>query len=154
MKIGIISDTHGRLPDKVLEIFKSVELIIHAGDVGNPNILTDLQTIAPVEAVYGNTDTYPLVSQLRAIEFFTAADLKFNLVHNLGSHKRYLYELFKLDKRVDIVIHGHTHRIEDITFNDVRFINPGSPNMPRGSGQGSVAILTVSEEIGVEFKYL
>lgn len=154
MKIGIISDTHGRLPGKVFDIFKSVELIIHAGDIGNPDIITDLQTIAPVEAVYGNMDTYPLVSQLRAKEFFTVANVKFNIVHNLGSHKRYLYELFKLDKQVDIVIHGHTHRIEDVTYNEVRFINPGSPGLPRGSGQGSAAILTLKDEIKVEFKYL
>ena len=154
MLIGVISDTHGTLPDKVLDIFKPVELIIHAGDIGHPGIIHKLQSIAPVEAVYGNTDTYPLVSQFRSQVFFSVKGTCFNIVHNLGSHKRYLFELFKMDKKADIVIHGHTHKPEDILFNNVRFINPGSPAMPRGSGQGSVVLLTLADEITVEFKYL
>jgi len=55
VRLGIISDTHGKLPPEVFEVFEAVDHIFHAGDVGSENILTDLEALAPVTAVYGNT---------------------------------------------------------------------------------------------------
>ncbi|RUM87908.1 MAG: YfcE family phosphodiesterase, partial [Thermodesulfatator sp.] len=56
MKTGIISDTHGTLPEKVLDIFQGVDLILHAGDIGSLHIIKELGSIAPVKAVHGNMD--------------------------------------------------------------------------------------------------
>jgi putative phosphoesterase len=60
MKIGLISDTHGHLPGKVHDAFKTVDLILHAGDIGSQDIINELETIAPVYAVHGNIDGWPL----------------------------------------------------------------------------------------------
>ena len=71
MRLGIISDTHGMLRPEVFEAFSGVDRILHAGDVGNAGILTDLQALAPVTAVYGNTDGAELrrsLPQVAALE--------------------------------------------------------------------------------------
>ena len=65
MRLGIISDTHGLLRPQVFDLFKEVDHILHGGDVGKPEILTDLETLAPVTAVYGNVDDRELRSRDR-----------------------------------------------------------------------------------------
>ena len=66
MKIGLISDTHGLLRSTVFDYFRQVDLILHAGDIGGRDILTALEAIAPTKAVYGNTDNFPLATELPA----------------------------------------------------------------------------------------
>ena len=63
MQIGIISDTHGNLPSQVFSIFKGVDYIFHAGDIGSQSIIGDLENLCPVFAVYGNIDTWPVISK-------------------------------------------------------------------------------------------
>ncbi|HEM49017.1 MAG TPA: metallophosphoesterase [Caldithrix sp.] len=155
MKVGVIADTHNQIPGKVFAIFSGVNLIIHAGDVGQNNILTDLQTIAPVKAVFGNMDQYPLVSDLKRFEIFQLDEYKICLTHIIGSHKTFAYELFKQNIKVDVVIHGHTHRAEDVVYNKIRFLNPGSASQPRSGSRGSVGILVIGkEEMNFELYYL
>src|SRR5215216_190570 len=60
MKVGLISDTHGKLRNEVFEVFAGVNLVLHAGDIGSIDIITALQTIAPVKAVHGNTDDFAI----------------------------------------------------------------------------------------------
>ena len=60
MRLGLIADTHGWLRPEVFEVFRDVDLILHAGDVGPPDLLTELQAVAPVTAVWGNTDGFEL----------------------------------------------------------------------------------------------
>ena len=64
-KIGIISDTHGVLPYKIHEVFEGVDQIIHAGDIGSEDIITELEVIAPVSAVFGNTDNYAIRKKIK-----------------------------------------------------------------------------------------
>lgn len=141
MRIGLISDTHNQLPSSVFSIFKDVELILHAGDIGSDDILIQLQSIAPVRAIYGNMDTFPLVSQLRRIEFFEIDDTRFCMIHAIRSPKSFGFELFKMKRVVNIVVYGHTHTPSKTLFNKVLFINPGSASSPRHGLKGSVAIL-------------
>ena len=143
MKIGIISDTHNHLPDPVFDIFSDIDLIIHAGDIGSENIITELQTIAPVRAVFGNMDKFPLVSNLKRMDLFTLDGCRICLTHIIGTHKTFAYELFKMNLTVDAVIHGHTHRAENIVFNNIRFLNPGSISQPKSGSRGSVGILNI-----------
>ncbi len=143
MKIGLISDTHGHLPGDVFTIFSEVDLIIHAGDVGSENILTDLQAIAPVTAVYGNMDHSLPAGKLPRIAFIKAEELLLCVTHILNSPKSFAYELYKMNKKADVVIFGHTHRPEVQKYNDILFINPGSIVYPRDEGGPSVAMLTV-----------
>ncbi len=154
MKIGLISDTHGRLPAEVFEFFKDVDLILHAGDVGKAEVLTDLRTIAPVKAVYGNVDRFPLVSQLTRMEFVKVEKLWICLTHIVSSEKDFCFQLFKINKKVDVVVYGHTHRADKTDFDGTLFVNPGSAAQPRYTKKRSVALMVVSgSSVNVEFKF-
>ncbi len=154
MKVGLISDTHGRLAAEVFELFKEVELILHAGDIGSEDILVELKTIAPVKAVYGNSDRFPLVSRLKRVEFFKLEKFCACLTHIVSSPKTFAFQLFKMNKCADLVIFGHTHRAEQTRFKDTLFINPGSATQPRYGKARSVALLEIVEDdVKVEFKY-
>ncbi len=144
MKIGLISDTHGHLPADIFTIFSGVDLIIHAGDIGAENVLTDLRALAPVTAVYGNMDHSLPAGRLSRIAFIKAEELTLSVTHILNNPKSFAYELYKMNKKVDVVIFGHTHRPEVQKYNGILFINPGSIVYPRDEGGPSVAILTVN----------
>lgn len=143
MKIGLISDTHGHLPADVFTIFSDVDIIIHAGDIGSENVLVDLRALAPVTAVYGNMDHALPHSGLPRIAFIKADELTLCITHILNSPKSFSYELYKMNKKADVVIFGHTHRPEVQKYNEILFINPGSIAYSRDEGGPSVAILTV-----------
>jgi len=152
--IGLISDTHGVLPAEVFSLFDDVDLILHAGDVGREEVLIELGTIAPVIAVSGNTDRYPLAGKLKSKEFIERAGLKICLTHIMPSPKAYAFQLFKMNKKVDVVVYGHTHKPSQLVFNGILFVNPGSAVQPRHSKGRSVALLSVRDgRTQVEFKY-
>lgn len=154
MKIGILSDTHNVLPKEVFDYFAGAQYILHAGDIGGQEIITDLESIAPVFAVYGNMDSHPLVSSLKRVYFFKLAGLKFCLTHIIGSAKSFAYELFKMKNEADIVIYGHTHIAEKIDYSDIVFINPGSASSPKHGTSRSVAVLTIEDKkVEVDFFY-
>lgn len=147
MRIGIISDTHNELPAEVFPAFRDVEMILHAGDIGSESIITDLETIAPVRAIAGNTDTFPLVSRLRRIDFFTVHETRFCLIHAIRGVKAFAFELLKMKQEVDIVVYGHTHSPSEKEFNNILFLNPGSASSPRHSLNRSVGILNLEGDL-------
>src|SRR5262245_24471757 len=106
--IGLISDTHGLVRPEVFEAREGVERILHAGDVGGPQILTELQAIAPVHAVYGNTDS-PGQPGLSASVGLRLDGLTIHVSHGheLG---RPTVERLLLRYDADIVVYGHTHK--------------------------------------------
>jgi putative phosphoesterase len=119
--IGVISDTHGLLRPQAVQALHGVELIIHAGDIGNSQVLEALMQIAPVHAVRGNTDRGEW-----------AADLPLTRVVEVGGVLIYvLHELFTLDldpatAGLSAVIFGHSHAPHLERKNGVLFLNPGS----------------------------
>jgi hypothetical protein len=119
--IGVISDTHGLLRPQAVRALEGVELIIHAGDIGDPKILRRLARIAPVHAVRGNTDRADW-----------AADLPSTLMVEVGGIFIYvLHELFCLDldpaaAGIKAVIYGHSHHPHLEHKNGVLYLNPGS----------------------------
>jgi len=90
MKIGLISDTHGKLPEDVFNVFKKVDLILHAGDIGNFNILKRLKELAPVYAVYGNIDNYSVASRLPLKISFKLEEVQILMMHNIGNIRSFL----------------------------------------------------------------
>lgn len=126
--IGVISDTHGLVRPELFDILKGVELIIHAGDIGGPEVLNALETIAPVKAVRGNIDRDQW-----------ADHIPHDLVIEYGSHRFYvLHELGLLDldpaaAEFSAVISGHSHRPLAETKNGVLYLNPGSAGPRRFS---------------------
>lgn len=142
-KIGLLSDTHGHLPGQIFEIFSGVDFIMHAGDIGGLEILSDLKALAPVRAVYGNMDSNPDYNKLSRIDFIEVENMTICMTHIVNSYKSFSYELFKLKRSADIVLFGHTHRAEKTQYKNILFINPGSVSYPRGGGKPSIAIMTI-----------
>jgi len=139
MKIGVISDTHGYLDPKVFELFAGVDHILHAGDIGYASLILELEGIAPVTAVNGNTD---MDLPFKETEVVTLEGRKF-LVHHIG-HPQQLSERAALRiqrERPDLFVFGHTHRRFDAPLGGTRFFNPGYSGKPKHGTDRSVAIL-------------
>ena len=121
MRIGIISDTHGLLRPQAERALQDVDLIVHAGDVGHPEVLTRLKRIAPVFAVRGNVDIEPWALQLPLTTVVEAGGASFYVLHNLQD-----LDLRPDAAKFDFVISGHTHQPEQSLHHGVHYLNPGS----------------------------
>ena len=133
--VGIISDTHGHLRPEVAEAFAGVDLIIHAGDIGNNEVLEALRTIAPVHAVRGNMDG-GWAHGLPATEVVGIGEVLIYVLHDA-----YLLDLDPAAAGFVAVINGHTHRAAIEKRKGVLFLNPGSASPY--SSTGTVALLQV-----------
>jgi putative phosphoesterase len=136
--VGVISDTHGELPEWVLQHFAGCRIILHAGDIGGAKILEALGAIAPVVAVRGNMDRGEWASALPPFEMLEIGASTTCLVHDIGS-----MDLDPSAAGVHIVIYGHTHRPLAEKRNGILFLNPGSAGWPRHGYCASVAILYI-----------
>jgi uncharacterized protein len=119
--IGLVSDTHGLLRDEALEALRGSELIIHAGDVGKPEILTALRQLAPVVAVKGNIDKGTWTSELPSTAIVEAGPVIVYVLHNIDE-----LDLDPAAAGFQIVVSGHSHRPSSATRSGVLYINPGS----------------------------
>jgi len=139
MKLGVISDTHGFLDPKIPGLFAGVEHILHAGDVGPHSLLLELEAIAPVTAVIGNTDTW---LNLKLTELAEICGRKF-LVHHIVDPHALTDDLKGLIERAkpEVIIFGHTHKPFCETRGGVLFFNPGYAGKQRFALERSVAIL-------------
>ena len=141
--IGLISDTHGLVRPGVHEALKGVEMILHAGDVGGPEILEELQLIAPVRAVFGNTDPpgMPRLSESINIE---VGGLRIHVSHGneVGSPTP---ERLAARYDSDVVIYGHTHRQLVTRLNGQLFVNPGAAGPRRFRLSASVGRMTIAD---------
>lgn len=119
--LGIISDTHGLLREEAVRALRGSELIIHAGDVGSPEIITTLQSLAAVIAVKGNTDKGAWTSILPATAIAEARSATIYVLHDLND-----LDLDPVTAGFQIVISGHTHRPTRLERSGVLYLNPGS----------------------------
>ncbi len=137
--VGVISDTHGWLRPAAIQALKGVDLIIHAGDVGKPDILEDLQAIAPVEAVRGNMDMDDWAYKLPETQLIEVGSVLLYVIHDV-----YKIDIKPAKAGVRAIIHGHTHKPSSIKdHNGVLYLNPGSATQPRFNSSASVAFLHV-----------
>jgi putative phosphoesterase len=121
MFLGIISDTHGLLRPEAELALQGVDLIIHAGDVGHPDVLAKLKRVAPVFAVRGNVDTAPWAQELPPTTMVQAGSAMFYVLHSLED----------LDLRPEaagfhFVVSGHSHQPAQVQSGGVIYLNPGS----------------------------
>jgi uncharacterized protein len=136
--VGVISDTHGLLRPEAVAALHASDLIIHAGDVGDPQILDRLRAIAPTHAVRGNVDTAAWATALPLTDLVQAGDLQIYVIHNLDD--------LDLDPKAAgfaAVISGHSHRPHAEIRNDVLYLNPGSAGPRRFTLPIAVARLEV-----------
>jgi putative phosphoesterase len=141
-RIGLISDTHGLVRPEVFEALDGVELILHAGDVGD-GVLEELATIAPVLAVYGNTDPTD-DPRLAAMIDRTIGGVRVHVSHGheLGSPTPERL-LAKYD--ADVIVYGHTHQQKIVESDGRLVVNPGAAGQRRFKLKPSVALLTIEE---------
>ncbi len=138
MKIGLISDTHGLLRPQALQALAGVERIIHAGDIGGPEVIEKLRDIAPVDAVRGNNDKGPWAAELPlglALEF---EGVGIHVVHDIKE-----MDVDPTAAGFHVVITGHSHKPAITQREDVLFVNPGSAGPRRFSLPVTVGYLSI-----------
>lgn len=119
-RIGVIADTHGLLRPEALRALKNSELIIHAGDIGKPEVLQALRSIAPVLAIRGNNDRAAWARDIPELLDLHVNGIKIHVIHNVN-------ELASdIANRFQAVVSGHSHRPSLDKRGDTLFVNPGS----------------------------
>jgi putative phosphoesterase len=141
MLVGLISDTHGLVRPEVFSALEGVELILHAGDVGGRGVLAELEVVAPVRAVYGNTDTpgEPGLSAELALKL-EGVTIHVSHGHELG---RPTVDRLLAKYAADVIVYGHTHRPLIERSGARLVINPGAAGPRRFDLKPSVARMTV-----------
>lgn len=127
-RLGVVSDTHGWLDPALLELFAGVDLIVHGGDVGNPQVLQQLQTVAPVLAVRGNIDGPPLSYDLPLVGTATWAGLRIVCLHIAGKPGRMTRAARAAieDLQPHVFVCGHSHLPIADTVGQTLWLNPGA----------------------------
>ena len=121
MIVGVISDTHGLLRPEALEALRGSEHIIHAGDIGSPEIIPRLEQIAPITAIRGNVDREPWTKRFPETEVVGLAGLSFYIIHDLNA-----IDLNPRAAGFAVVISGHSHQPKKEVKDGVLYFNPGS----------------------------
>jgi putative phosphoesterase len=145
--IGLISDTHGLMREDALRALEGSDLIVHAGDVGRPEILESLRTIARVVAVRGNIDIASWAAALPATAVVEAGPARLYVVHRIQDLD------FAAAADCNVVISGHSHQPGSHERGGVLYINPGSAGPRRFRLPITVAHLEVSG-LAVKFTQL
>jgi putative phosphoesterase len=141
--IGLISDTHGLMRPQALRALEGSDLIIHAGDVGDPEILEALKTLAPVFAVRGNVDTEPWALALPETEVVETDTATIYILHDVHA-----LDLDPVAAGFQIIVSGHSHKPARTENGGVLFLNPGSAGPRRFDLPVTVARLDVSQTPG------
>lgn len=134
--VGVIADTHGVLTTQAIEALQGVDLIIHAGDAEEIEVLEELAQIAPVEAVRGNVDWRPGLGKLPSSLVTQIGDTMIFTIHDLLE-----MDIDPAAAGFEVVIYGHSHRTEMRRRNGVLYLNPGSASFPRMGSERSIALL-------------
>lgn len=155
MKIGVISDTHiparaDKIPVEVLAAFKGVDMIVHAGDMVEPEVLEELKLVCKnVVAVSGNMDPVEIKKKYPETRVFKVGKFRVGLTHGWGPKDRIvdaMAEYFKNEK-LDLVIFGHAHCAINETRGGAIFFNPGSPTDKMFCEYNSYGIIDIGDEI-------
>lgn len=152
MRVGVLSDTHvpgaaSALPPIVFEIFKDVDLILHAGDIVELSVLDELRVMAPVEAVAGNMDGPEVHLKLPAKKVLALGTYSVGLIH--GKYKIDIQKemIRKEFDDVDLIVYGHSHTPFWGKIDGVFYLNPGSPTDKRHAPYNSVAVLEIGSDL-------
>lgn len=126
IRIGVISDTHGLLRPDAARLLAGVEHILHAGDIGAPDIIPSLRAIAPVTAIRGNVDGGHWANTFPETDLVRIAGRTFYLIHDIKALR-----IDPVERGIDAVICGHTHSPKIETVDGVLSLNPGSAGQRR-----------------------
>ena len=139
LRVGLISDTHGLLRPDATAFLQGCDHILHGGDIGGPEILEQLATLAPVTAVRGNNDTQAWAASLPETQLLDLAGVKIYVIHNLDE-----LEFDPSASGVQVIVSGHSHQPSVRERNGVVYVNPGSAGPRRFKLPIGVAELQIS----------
>lgn len=148
MKIGVLSDTHLRRPNPMLdiviaEIFKGTDMILHAGDIVSAAVLQYLE-LHDVIAVCGNMDDYEVAGMVPQQRIVTVEDKKIGLVHGWGGREGLENRIIaRFDEKPDVIVYGHSHVPFWGAVDGVWMFNPGSASQNRSGAKPTVGILEI-----------
>ncbi len=151
MKVGVISDTHGYLDPKIATLFKGVDHILHAGDIGYASIILELESLAPVTAVAGNNDPDLDFKETEVVVLNGKKILLHHIVNPNHPDDR-LSARIKND-HPDLVVFGHTHQAFWKPVNGIHYLNPGFSGKP-GRGDDRTVALLEWDETGPLLRFL
>jgi putative phosphoesterase len=144
----VISDTHGLLRPEVFDVFAKVDHILHAGDVGKPEILVELEALAPLTAVYGNTDGAELRSRLPQVAELELDGFAIVVTHGDQLGHPTPEALHAAFPRAEIIVYGHTHKpLLELVDRTVTVMNPGGAGHPRFGIPPSVGVMELEAGI-------
>lgn len=146
LKVGLISDTHGRFVGGLVHLLNACDIVFHAGDVTDEGVLDEIMGFAHVCAVHGNND---FSMDTPATRLRQVGRLRFAMVHDLGTPDRMTASIAQLveSESPDVVVHGHTHVPSVESRDGVVFVNPGSAGgRGRGCVQSSAARIDLEED--------
>jgi uncharacterized protein len=145
MKLGLISDTHGLLRPEALRALEGVDHVLHAGDVGDPDILTELEAIAPVTAVWGNTDGWDVRDRTVEVAEMELGGVRVVVLH--GHRLRSATPELAAAAHPDaaLVVFGHSHKPLVRRIGEVLAVNPGSAGPRRFRDPVTLALAQVEE---------
>jgi len=154
MKIGVISDTHlsgqEQIPKKLMQELNNMDIILHAGDLGDIQVLKQLQATGKrVYAVWGNMDPPELRNILPEKEIISVGKYKIGLMHGYGPAQELTHLLAKAfkDSQVDVVIFGHSHSPLKEVIGGVLYFNPGSATEKIFASYNSYGVLEINDKL-------
>src|SRR3972149_7440731 len=146
MRIAVLADTHVNrleyLPKKIIDALSTVDLIIHAGDFTDVQVLKELKRLREVKAVRGNMDSVELKTVLPVKEIVEIGNKRIGITHGSGASwgiEERVRKVFESD-RIDIIVYGHSHQSQNKVIDDILFFNPGKAT-------DSFGILTIGGEV-------
>lgn len=150
MRVGVISDTHGLLRPQVFTHFAGVEHVLHAGDIGPLALLTELEAIAPVTAVWGNTDGFDVRDAVPDVNRVELGGRRIVVTHGhlLGSPTPAALRDAFAD--ADVIVYGHTHRPLQQELDGCLVLNPGGAGAARFGLRPSLMVLTLDAQVHAE----
>ena len=140
MRIGVISDTHGLLRPEALAALRGCERIIHAGDIGKPEVLDALRALAPLDAIRGNVDSGDWAASVPEHLDLEIGGLRIHVTHDVKA-----MGIDPIAARVDVVIAGHSHQPKIEEVDAVIYLNPGSAGRRRFKLPVSLALLDIED---------
>ncbi|WP_181297656.1 metallophosphoesterase family protein [Pseudomonas sp. Q2-TVG4-2] len=140
MRIGVISDTHGLLRPEAVTALQGCERIIHAGDIGKPEVLEGLRKLAPLEVISGNVDSGDWAAAIPERLDLQIGGLRIHVTHDVKTMR-----IDPVAERVDVVIAGHSHQPKIEQVDGVLYLNPGSAGRRRFKLPISVALLDIED---------
>lgn len=143
MRVGIISDTHGLLRAQVFDAFVGVEHILHAGDIGKTDIITELEAIAPVTAVWGNADGWEVRGRVPEVAEVELAGVRTVVIHGMQAGSPTPEKIAALHPDAGLVVFGHSHRPVIRRVGGTLAVNPGSAGRRRFRDPVTVAIAEI-----------